>query len=158
MKLVETCDSPYCKRLLLDSVTLNYSVLILAQKCHNIGSTFHNNRWDKNLFQKCRCQSKGALNMYRISSPTFFFQKSWDFVPLEVLAWVMTGYWVLCSILAYFWRNMNSYFNFFYFSKSTSINTLKTAAYGTLWRCCCAAVLKIAHKMKLHEQNQLQFQ
>ena len=40
----------------------------------------------------------------------------------------MTEYWVLCSTLTYFWRNMNIS-SIFYFSKSSSINT----QYSSLW-------------------------
>ena len=61
------------------------------------------------------------------SSPDFF-QKVGIFIPLEVLAWVMTACWVLPSRLIYFWRNMNIS-SIFYFSKSTSINT----QYSSLW-------------------------
>ena len=42
--------------------------------------------------------------------------------------WVMDTCWVLCSRLTYFWRNMDIS-GFFYFSKSTSINT----QYSSLW-------------------------
>ena len=42
----------------------------------------------------------------------------------------MTACWVLCSRLTYFWRNTNIS-SFFYFSKSTSINTQYSSLY--LW-------------------------
>ena len=57
--------------------------------------------------------------------PNFFQKKVEIFIPLEVLAWIMTACWVLCSRLIYFWRNRNIS-SIFYFSKSTSINTLYT--------------------------------
>ena len=50
------------------------------------------------------------------------------FIPLELLAWVMTACKVLRSRLTYFWRYMNIS-SIFYFSKSTSINT----QYSSLW-------------------------
>ena len=53
------------------------------------------------------------------------------FVPLEVLAWVTTAYWVLHSRLISFWRNMNTS-SIFYFSKSTSINTQNSSLWDTL--------------------------
>ena len=62
------------------------------------------------------------------SSPNFFHKKVVIFIPLEVLAWVMTACWVLRSGLTYFRRNMNIS-SIFYFSKSTSINT----QYSSLW-------------------------
>ena len=60
-----------------------------------------------------------------ISSPKFL-KKVVIFIPLKLLAWVMTASWVSRSRLTYFWMNMSS---IFYFSKSTSINT----QYGSLW-------------------------
>ena len=62
------------------------------------------------------------------SSPNFLPKKVGIFIPLEVLALVMTAYWVLHSRLIYFWRNTNIS-SIFYFSKSTSINT----QYSSLW-------------------------
>ena len=50
------------------------------------------------------------------------------FVPLEVLAWVMTVCQVLHSRLTHFWRNMKIS-SIFSFSKLTSINT----QYSSLW-------------------------
>ena len=71
--------------------------------------------------------SPGALDKYNII-PQLFPKKVGIFIPLEVLAWVMTACWVLRSRLTYFWRNMNIS-SIFYFSKSTSINT----QYSSLW-------------------------
>ena len=62
------------------------------------------------------------------SSPNFFKKKVGIFIPLEVLARIMTACWVLRSKLTYFWRNRNIS-NVFYFSKSTSMNT----QYSSLW-------------------------
>ena len=70
---------------------------------------------------------KGALDKYNII-PQLFSKKVEIFIPLEVLAWVMTECWVLHSKLTYFWRNMNVSI-IFYFPKSTSINT----QYSSLW-------------------------
>ena len=70
---------------------------------------------------------KRALDKYNIILQRFP-KKIGIFIPLEVLAWVMTACWVLLSRLAYFWRNMNIS-SIFYFSKSTSINT----QYSSLW-------------------------
>ena len=70
---------------------------------------------------------KGALDKCNII-PNFFQKKVRIFIPLEVLAWVMTACWVLRSRLIYFWRNLNIS-SIFYFSKSTSINT----QYSSLW-------------------------
>ena len=70
---------------------------------------------------------KGALDKYSII-PQLFQKKVGIFVSLEVLAWVMTAYWVSHSRLTYFWSNMNIS-SIFYFSKSTSINT----QYSSLW-------------------------
>ena len=69
---------------------------------------------------------KGALDKFNII-PTFS-RKVGIFIPLEVLAWVMTACRVLRSRLTYFWRYMNIS-SIFYFSKSTSINT----QYSSLW-------------------------
>ena len=50
---------------------------------------------------------KGALDKFNII-PQLFPKKVGIFIPLlEVLAWVMTGCWVLRSRLTYFWRYMN---------------------------------------------------
>ena len=62
------------------------------------------------------------------SSSNFFPKKVGIFIPLEVLAWVMTACRVLRSRLIYFLRNMNIS-SIFYFSKSTSKNT----QYSSLW-------------------------
>ena len=62
------------------------------------------------------------------SSPNFFPKKVGIFIPLEVLAWVMTACRVLHSRLTYFWRYM-TISSIFYFSKSTSINK----QYSSLW-------------------------
>ena len=70
---------------------------------------------------------KGALDKFNII-PQLFSKKVGIFIPLEVLAWVMTACRVLCSRLTYFWRYMNIS-SIFYFSKSTSINT----QYSSLW-------------------------
>ena len=70
---------------------------------------------------------KGALDKFNII-PQLLPKKVGIFVPLEVLAWVMTACGVLHSRSTYFWRNMNIS-SFFYFSKSTSINT----QYSSLW-------------------------
>ena len=70
---------------------------------------------------------KGALDKFNII-PQLFPKKVGIFIPLEVLAWVMTACRVLRSRLTYFWRYMNIS-NIFYFSKSTSINT----QYSSLW-------------------------
>ena len=78
---------------------------------------------------------KGALDKYSII-PKLFPKKVGIFIPLKVLAWVVTACWVSRSRLIYFWRNINM-FSIFYFSKSTSINH-NTVAYGTLWRWCCS--------------------
>ena len=78
-------------------------------------------------------QLKGALDKCNII-PNFFQKKVGIFIPLEVLAWVMTACWVLRSTLIYFWRNGNISV-IFYFSKSTSVNTQYS---GTLWRWCCS--------------------
>ena len=63
--------------------------------------------------------------------PQLFPLKVGIFIPLEVLAWVMTACWALRSRLIYFWRNMNM-FSIFYFSKSTSVNTQHSSLWGTL--------------------------
>ena len=76
-------------------------------------------QWVENL--------KGALDKYNII-PQLFPKKAGIFIPLEVLTWVMTAYWVLHSRLIYFLRNMNIS-SIFYFPKSTSINT----QYSSLW-------------------------
>ena len=70
---------------------------------------------------------KGALDKFNII-PQLFPKKIGIFIPLEVLAWVMTVCQVLRSRLTYFWRYMNIS-SIFYFSKSTSINT----QYSSLW-------------------------
>ena len=73
---------------------------------------------------------KGALDKYNII-PNFFWRKVGIFIPLEVLAWVMSACWVSRSRLIYSWRNMNM-FSIFYFSKSTSINTQHNSLWDTL--------------------------
>ena len=81
---------------------------------------------DKDVVSGGTSAIKGALDKYYIIlqlSP-----KSWDFILLEVLAWVMTACWILHSSLIYFWRNMHIS-SIFYFSKSTSINI----QYSSLW-------------------------
>ena len=75
----------------------------------------------------CVNSTKGALDKFNII-PQLFPQKVEIFMPLEVLAWVMTACWVLHSRFIYFWRNTNIS-SIFYFSKSTSINT----QYSSLW-------------------------
>ena len=70
---------------------------------------------------------KGAMDKFNII-PQLFPKKVGIFIPLEVLAWVMTACRVLRSRLTYFWRYMNIS-SIFYFSKSTSINT----QYSSLW-------------------------
>ena len=58
-----------------------------------------------------------------------FPQKSWDFYTIRSIGMgIITTYWVLCSRLTYFWRNMNIS-SILYISKSTSINT----QYSSLW-------------------------
>ena len=73
---------------------------------------------------------KGALDKFNIILQ-LFPKKVGIFIPLEVLAWVMTTFWVLCSRLTYFWRYMNIS-SIFYFSKSTSINTQCSSLWNTL--------------------------
>ena len=73
---------------------------------------------------------KGALDKYYII-PQLFQKKLEIFIPLEVLAWVMTTCWVLGSRLIYLWRNMHIS-SIFYFSKSTSINTQHSSLWNTL--------------------------
>ena len=70
---------------------------------------------------------KGALDKLNII-PQHFPKKVGIFIPLEVLAWVMTACRVLRPRLTYFWKHMNIC-SIFYFSKSTSINT----QYSSLW-------------------------
>ena len=70
---------------------------------------------------------KGALDKFNII-PQLFPKKVGIFIPLEVLAWVISACRVLRSRLTYFWRCMNIS-SIFYFSKSTSINT----QYSSLW-------------------------
>ena len=70
---------------------------------------------------------KGALDKFNII-PQHFPKRVGIFIPLEVLAWVMTACRVLHSRLTYFWKYMNIS-SIFYFSKSTSINT----QYSSLW-------------------------
>ena len=78
---------------------------------------------------------KGALDMYSIIHwHNLFFQKSWDFISLEVLAWVMTACQLLCSWLNNFWRNMNIS-RIFYFANSISINIQYSSLWDTRW--CC---------------------
>ena len=71
---------------------------------------------------------KGALDKFNIIPQLFPKKKVGIFIPLELLAWVMTACRVLRSRLTYFWRYMNIS-SIFYFSKSTSINT----QYSSLW-------------------------
>ena len=82
-----------------------------------------NMKWEQ--FSQTRL--KGALDKFNII-PQLFPKKVGIFIPLEVLAWVMTACRVLGSRLTYFWRYMNIS-SIFYFSKSTSINT----QYSSLW-------------------------
>ena len=86
---------------------------------------------NKGFLMFCKLSSvmsfKGALDKYNII-PQLFPKKNGIFIPLEVMAWVMTTCWVLLSRLIYFWRNMNIS-SIFYFSKSTSKNT----QYSSLW-------------------------
>ena len=95
---------------------------------------------------------KGALDKYNII-PQLFSENVGIFIPLEVLAWVMTVYQVLRSRSTSFGRctGMNIS-GIFYFSKSTSINT----QYSSLWDTLKMMLInKIPHKMKTHWQNQL---
>ena len=73
---------------------------------------------------------KWALDKFNII-PQLFPKKVGIFIPLEVLAWVMTACRVLRSRLTYFLRNMNIS-SIFYFPKSTSINTQYSRLWGTL--------------------------
>ena len=70
----------------------------------------------------------GALDKFNIISN--FSNKVDIFIPLEVLAWVMTACWVFLSKLIYFWRNTDISF-IFHFSKSISINTQRISQWGT---------------------------
>ena len=70
---------------------------------------------------------KGALDKNNIILQ-LFPKKVGVFIPKEVLAWIMTAWWLLLSRRTYFWRNVNIS-SIFYFSKSTSINT----QYSSLW-------------------------
>ena len=74
---------------------------------------------------------KEALDKYNNIIPQLFYKKVEIFIPLEVLAWVMTACWVLHSRLIYFWSNINI-INIFYFSKSTSTNTQHSSLWDTL--------------------------
>ena len=97
-----------------------------------------------------KCNFKGALDKFNII-PNFFPKNVGIFIPLEMLAWVKTAFYILDW--TYFWRNMNIS-SIFYFSKLTSMNT----QYSSLWgHSEDDAVYKIAHKMKTHWQNQLKF-
>ena len=76
---------------------------------------------------------KGALDKYNII-PQLFQKRKKEvgiFIPLEVLAWVVTACWVLRFRLTYFWRNANIS-SIFYFPKSTSINAKYSSLWGTL--------------------------
>ena len=79
------------------------------------------------FFPRSRFTLKGHWTSKTSSSPKFF-KKVGIFIPMEVLAWVLTACWVLRSRLTYFWWNMNIS-SVFYFSKSSSINT----QYSCLW-------------------------
>ena len=96
---------------------------------------------------------KGALDKFNII-PQLFPKKVGIFLPLEVLAWVMTACRVLSSRLTYFWRYMNISM-IFYFLKLTSINTQYSSLY--MGHSEDDAVHKIPHKMKTHWQNKLKF-
>ena len=85
------------------------------------------------------------------SSPTFS-KKVVIFIPLAVLAWIMTACWVLRSRLTYFWRNM-SISSIFYFSKSASINSQYRILWDTLKMVLFTKYL--IYEMKTHWQNQL---
>ena len=74
---------------------------------------------------------KGALDKFNII-PKLFPKKIGIFLPLEALAWVMTVCRVLRSRLTYFWRNENISLIFYFFLKSTSINTQYSSLWGTL--------------------------
>ena len=74
--------------------------------------------WTENIEN---LKSTGALDKYNII-PNFFTKKLRFFIPLEMLAYVLSPCWVLSSWLTWSWRNLNLS-SIFYFSKSTSINT-----------------------------------
>ena len=88
---------------------------------------WHHRRWAKQKNLIFYSLIKGTMDKFNII-PQLFPKKVGIFIPLAVLAWVMTACRVLCSRLIYFWRNTNIY-SIFYFSKSTLINT----QYGSLW-------------------------
>ena len=79
-----------------------------------------------------RTRVKGALDNCNII-PRLFPKKIEIFIPLDVLALVMTAcwVWVLSSNCTYFWWNMNIT-SIFYFSKSTSLNTQHSGLWNTL--------------------------
>ena len=93
---------------------------------------------------------KGALDNLNII-PQLFPKKVGIFIPLEVLAWVMTACLVLHSRLIYFVRSMNIS-SIFYFAKSPSINTQNTSLWDTLQM---MLFMKYLVKMKTHWQNRL---
>ena len=73
----------------------HYGILQFATEAH-----------EKNKFEDYNLKGHWTS----IISSQLFTKKVGIFIPLEVLAWVMTACWVLRSRLTYFWRNMNKYF------------------------------------------------
>ena len=96
---------------------------------------------------------KRALDKYNII-PKAFPKKARIFIPIEVLAWVMTTCWVLRSWLTYFWRN-KIISSIFYFSKSTSINRSWYTIPWPMGHYEDEVVHKIPFEIKMQWQNQL---
>ena len=102
------------------------SKIIVEILCKRISSVFFYFEFDF----LCIILFQGALDRFNII-PQLFPKKLGFFLPLEVLACVMTACQVLRSRLTHFWRYMNIS-SIFSFSKSTSINTQYSSLRDTL--------------------------
>ena len=87
------------------------------------------------------------------SSPNFFPKKVGIFIPLEVLAWVMTACRVLRSRLNLLLKIYEHFCHFLFFKVDFNKYTIQQP----MGQSEDDAVNKIPHKMKTHWRNQLKF-
>ena len=75
---------------------------------------------------------KGALDKYDFIPLTFSKKKKKIFIPLQVLAIIMTAYWFLPSSLTYFWRNVDILQHFLFSKVNFDKYTTPCGVWNTL--------------------------
>ena len=84
-----------------------------------------------------------------VTSFPILSKKKWDFLPKEVMAYVMTAYWFLHSSSAYFLRNIDICSNFYFFE----VDFKKCTVQWTMGHSGDDAVHWKSNKMKTHWPN-----